>query len=428
MNKDFASTLFVGIDVSSKSNYVCAVDYFGNKLISFSTSNNHPGSVYLSSCLLQCLKDNNLSHIVIAMESTSFYSFHLCNFLSADENLVWFKPKVYCLNPKIINAFKNTFVDSDKTDPHDAYTIADFARVGKIKAAPWNGAQYIALQRLTRMRLHLIESINREKLYMLSNIFLKFSELAVLGKDEHPFSNTFGATSTAVLTDFMSPEDIANAPLEELVNFVVEKGKNRFSDPNATAKLLQKAARDSYRLDKTLYDPLNVSIASSLNCIKTFEKEVKNIDKAILKAVKALDNHQYECLNSIKGIGPVFAAGIIAEMGDVSKFNGQAALAKYAGLTWRKKQSGNFEAQDTYMTKTGNKYLRYYLIEAAGSIIRYNEEYRCFYDKKYKEALKHQHKRALALTARKLVRLVYALLRNNQLYSSSKGADASKIS
>ena len=87
-----------------------------------------------------------------------------------------------------------------------------------------------------------------------------------------------------------------------------EKGKSRFSNPENTAKLLQKACRDSYRLDKSLYDPLNVTIAASFNCISSLEKQIKELDKAILKAVKGLSSNEYQCLLSIKGIGPVFAA------------------------------------------------------------------------------------------------------------------------
>jgi transposase len=61
--------------------------------------------------------------------------------------LLWFKPKVYCLNPKITSNYKKTFVDIDKNDPNDVLVIADFARVGKITSAPWKDSQYIALQR-----------------------------------------------------------------------------------------------------------------------------------------------------------------------------------------------------------------------------------------------------------------------------------------
>lgn len=427
MNNALTTTLFIGIDVSSKSNYVFALDFFGKKLLSFHANNNLPGSEEIVSTILSCLKENDLTHLTIAMESTSFYSWHLANTLANHEALVWFKPKVYCMNPRVICAYKKSFIDMDKTDPKDAFVIADFARVGKITTAPWNDGQYIALQRLTRCRLHLMENISREKSYILSNIFLKFSELAVLDKKENPFSNTFGATSLAVLTEFMSTEELANASIEDLVSFLVEKSKNRFSNPEATAKLLQKAARDSYRLDKALYNPLNATIAASLNCIKALEKEVKGLDKAIEKAVKSIDNHQFQCLLSVPGIGPVFAGGIVSELGDSSKFNNQACVAKYAGLTWRKKQSGNFTADNTFLTKTGNKYLRYYLLEAAASVIRNNDEYLDYYHKKYDEALVHKHKRALALTGRKLVRLIFALLRNNQLYTYKEVVEKATI-
>ncbi|WP_338433355.1 transposase [Clostridium tyrobutyricum] len=210
MNNTLTPTGFIGIDVSSKSSYVYSMDFFGNKLLSFQTSNNNPGAEAIAHKILQCLKKNSLTHLNIAMESTSFYGWHIANFLSYHEELLWFKPKVYCLNPKVIANYKKTFIDIDKTDPKDAMVIADFARVGKITTAPWKGSQYIALQRLTRGRLHIMENITREKSYILPNIFLKFSELAVMDKSDRPFSDKFGATSSAVLTEFMSTEEIAN--------------------------------------------------------------------------------------------------------------------------------------------------------------------------------------------------------------------------
>ena len=83
---------------------------------------------------------------------------------------------------------------------------------------------------------------------------------------------------------------------------------------------------------------------------------------------------------------------------------------------WRKRASGNFVAEETRLAKTGNVYLRYYLIEGADHIRQHNLEYQAYYRRKYAEVPKHQHKRALVLTARKLVRLVFALLTKNQTY------------
>jgi transposase len=426
MKNNFMSTLFVGIDVSSKTNVCCGLDFSGNKLLDLKASNNQPGADSILETILDCLNSNQLCYVVIALESTSFYSTHIANFLSSNTLLLAYNPLVYCLNPKTIANYRKSFVDMDKTDPLDAYIIADFARVGRITCEPWRGAQFLALQRLSRYRLHLVQCIAKEKAYMVSNIYLKFSELPVLDKDQQPFSNLYGATSAAVLTEFLSLDDIAYSPIDELVCFVSTKGKNRFNDSLETAKLLQKAARDSYRLDKVLYEPLNTSIASSFNIIKAFSDEIKTIDKAIEKSIKGLNTNEFQSLTSIPGIGPVFAGGILGEIGSIASFSSNDALAKYAGLTWRVNQSGNYSADNTKMTKTGNKYLRYYLIEAANSVKNNVPEYNDFYHKKYYEVTSHCHKRALALTSRKLVRLIFGLLTKNQIYSSTKVDDLIK--
>lgn len=417
---DFLSTLFIGIDVSSSSNVVCAIDFNSTKHLQFSVSNNHIGAVKIAETLVSFLHMNKFKYLIIALESTSFYSIHIANFLSSEERLLAFNPYVYCLNPKMISNYRKSFIGMSKTDPLDAFIIADFARVGRINTQPWRGSQFLALQRLTRHRLHLVNSLTREKTYMVSNIFLKFSEFSVLKDEEHPFCTNYGSTASAVLTEFLSTEDIVSIPVEELVDFICKKGKNRFSNPLHTATLLQEAARNSYRLDKCLYEPLTISIASSFNCIKAYETEIKALNTAIEKTIKGVNTTEYQSLLSIPGIGPVYASGILAEIGSISAFNSQDALAKYSGLTWTQHQSGNYSADDTQMSKAGNSYLRYYLIEAANSVKSNIPEYRTFYHKKFNEVKTHQHKRALALTSRKLIRLIFGLLANNQLYSAKR--------
>lgn len=415
------STLFVGIDVSAKTNVVCAINFNSDRLLETSVDNNQTGAERLSAMLVEVLSvHSEFSEVAIALESTSFYNIHIANFLSSDINLIPYKPFVFCLNPKTVANYKKSFIGLSKTDPIDAFVIADFARVGRITNEPWRGSQFLALQRLTRHRLHLVECITREKTYMVSNMFLKFSEMAVLSNDDKAFSNNYGATAQAILTEYLSLEDLVNSSTEELVEFVCQKSRNRITNPLKTVEILQQAARNSYRLDKCLYEPITVSLASSYNCIKTYQTEVKHIDKAIEKAIKGLNTNEYQCLMSIPGIGPVYAAGILSEIGSVKAFPNNDALAKYAGLVWTKKQSGNFEAEDTSLSKAGNRYLRYYLIEAANSVKNHVSAYNDFYYKKYDEVKTHQHKRALALTSRKLIRLIFGLLNNNQLFSSEK--------
>ncbi|MCM3742523.1 IS110 family transposase, partial [Oceanobacillus luteolus] len=85
----------------------------------------------------------------------------------------------------------------------------------------------------------------------------------------------------------------------------------------------------------------------------------KELDKSIERIMKGLP----QTLQSIPGIGPVLAAGIQAEIGQIERFEDETKIAKYAGLYWRKHQSGRFTADDTSLSRNGNQYLRYYLVE-----------------------------------------------------------------
>ncbi len=158
---------------------------------------------------------------------------------------------------------------------------------------------------------------------------------------------------------------------------------------------------------------MSVSIAT----MWALDSQIKVLDKAIEQQFEIIPN----TLPPISVIGKVYSAGIIAEIGDINHFQSQASVAKFAGLVWTQHQSGKFEVQDTRLIKSGNRFLCYYLLEAANSVRRCDSEFRRYYNLKYKEANKYQHKRALALTARKLVRLVFRLLKDNRLYKPPEG-------
>lgn len=172
----------------------------------------------------------------------------------------------------------------------------------------------------------------------------------------------------------LEPEQIVSMSIEELIDFLKEHGKNRFDNPEEIAEYLQKIARSSYRLNKVMADPVNISLSVTLSVIKHMEAEVKRLDKEIAKLMKGIP----ETLTSVKGIGPVFAAGIIAEIAGIERFRNHHALAKYTGLVWSQHQSGDFEAEDTHRIHSGNKYLRYYLIQAAESVRKNDSEYKAF--------------------------------------------------
>lgn len=404
-------TLFVGIDVAKLTNHVYCLNLDRDKLLSVNIPNTQDGANQIETHLLKLLEKHNLTKAIIILESTGVYSAHIATYLSASKYLGLFEIKVYIINPKISRNYRQSFADMDKTDPKDAYVLADIARVGRcVELTPFKGSQRLALERLTRHRLHIAEKLSNEKVYALNNVFLKFSNFETL------FSHNFSTTAVDLLLEYKSIDDIINSSLEDLADFVAKSSKNRFDSSIDMATKIQKAALASYRLDKVAYDPINLSLASSINVIRCYQDELKSIDNAIANQVAGFNHNHYQILISIPGIGKVYAAGILAEIADINQFDSHSALAKYAGITWRKNQSGKYTADDTFMTKTGNKYLRYFLMEAANTVRKYIPEYHDFYHKKLNEVTTHQHKRALALTARKLIRLIFGLLSTNRLY------------
>jgi Transposase IS116/IS110/IS902 family len=273
-------------------------------------------------------------------------------------------------------------------------------------------ALYAPLQRLTRFRAPLAQTLAGEKNYFLSFLFLKFSAFGQL----EPCGDPFGATSLAVLEQFTT-EEVAQMSVDELATFVHQQGRGRFADPADVAATLQRAARDSYRLDRVLDEPVTLVLGTTLTTIRTLQAQLKEVDKTIARELVAIPPPR-RTIASVPGLGPVWTAGLIAEIGDIHRFADEAAVAKYAGLVWNPRESGAFQAQDTALSKAGNTYLRYYLVEAANSVRLHCAAYRDFYAAKLAQSPKHAHKRALALTARKLVRLVDALLRAGAVYQA----------
>ena len=405
--------LFVGIDVGSQNNAVYLMKPDGEKHSSFRMQNNRGGAKMLTERIVSAIQSQGLEGVVIGMEATSIYGDSLVYALREDGKLGQYPRKIHVLNPKQVNKFKESYPELPKNDDVDAFVIADKLRFGRIgKEVYMDDYRYKALQTLTRARFYAVQDLTREKQRFANYLFLKCSGLA----QDKDIPNT-SATTLALMERFETVDELAYTDLDELTAFITKAGRGRFVDPEATAKAVQAAARGSYRLPKTVNDSVNQAMSVSIAAMRALDSQVKVLDKAIEQQFEIIPN----TLTSIPGIGKVYSAGIIAEIGDVNRFQSQASVAKFAGLVWTQHQSGEFEAQDRKLIKSGNRFLRYYLLEAANSVRRCDSEFRRYYTLKHKEVNKHQHKRALALTARKLVRLVFRLLKDDRLYKPPEG-------
>lgn len=406
--------LFVGIDVSSKDNVVCCLTNADEKrsLSRFTVLNNRPGILELKERISHLVKKHNFDEIRFGLEHTGCYSTHAAMYLQRHLDFGCPAVNVYMFNPSLIKEFKKAhFLDAPKNDRVDAWYIAARLKNGHLPHPFTWSEPMLALQRLTRARYHLIQDLVRESNFLMTNLYLKWSDYTLV------FENKLSTTSLAVMEEFESTEALAEISMDKLVDFLVQHGKNRFDDPQAVAKELQKAARSSYRLPKAVNDSVNLAMASSIRVIRTIQEQLKSLKKAIEDHLDAIP----QTLDSVPGIGPVYASGILAEIGDIKQFESHKQLAKFAGLAWSEHQSGKFTASQTRLIHSGNRFLQYYLIEAANSVRVHDPVFAEYYAKKKAEPKQYAHKRALALTARKLVRLVFFLLKTNQLYQPKGG-------
>ncbi|GAC1530207.1 MAG: IS110-like element ISDha12 family transposase [Chloroflexota bacterium] len=397
----------VGLDVGSDAVSVCVLTEDGRELgRRGEIANSETGARELLDRLTPLAEAEGITEWRIGLEASSLYWWPLALHLSTATRGP--ATTVFALNPHVVKAFRAVIGNPPKTDRHDAYLIAEWVRLDRNLPVPFSvDWRYAPLQRLTRYRLHLASTLAREKNYFLTMLFLPFSGFV----SSQSFHDPFSPTSWAVLEAFTT-DALARTPIEELVAYLQQHGRNQFKDPTATASRLQQAAKDSYRLHAALDEPMRLVLGSTRATIDTLQQQLKAIDRTIARELTGIP----QTLSTVPGLGPVWTAGLVAEIGPISRFMNDAALAQFAGLTWTVHESGHFQADDTRMTKRGNRYLRYYLIEAANSVREHCPEYRTYYEAKVQQSPTHAHKRSLVLTARKLVRLVDALLRTDTIY------------
>jgi len=403
-----SKTMHVGIDVALKANCVCFTDDQGKVLGTIkSVPNTLEGAASIKGDICRLVEKHCVQWVRIGTEATSFYDMHLLEHFLAAEMPEGITATVYRINPRLIKAFKKCSTEGSKTDRIDAFFVADYLRF-KPSLPPYESKSAILpLQRLTRYRHTIVKTITAETNRFISSVFLHMPGLI----QQQPI-DTYGKTIIKLAEDAFTKDVIATMDLDELTRRLILHSRNSLDDPRQTACDIQQAVATSFPVSNVLDETLSLIEKSMAANIQTFRKCLKTIDSEIAKRMKDFPN----TLQTVAGIGPVYAAGIIAEIGDISLYSSSDKLAKRAGLVWNHRQSGETAAAETRLHTAANRDLRYYMIEAANSVRVHDEEYCRYYQKKYNEVKEHQHRRALVLTARKLVRLVYTLLKNNQVY------------
>jgi len=385
---------YCGIDVAKRKHAVALLDEQGHshKAV-FTIENNQSGM----ETLLAELKP--LGEVRIGLEATGHYWLVLYDVLTRNGY------SVSVINPMQIAAYRKSGLRKVKNDSTDAVWIADFLRISNAPTSIQEIPILMQLRELTRFRFWLSEQIGdckRKLLTILDRVFPEYEKI---------FSNVFLTSSRALLQEAVSAQEFANFDLDELTELLATSSRSRFGLEKA--KQIQKQAQHSIGVG-FLADAVHVEMRCLLAQIALLEEQQVEVEKAVEGLMAQIPQH----ITSIPGVGAVTGAAILAEIGDIQRFESPEKLVAYAGIDATVHQSGQFEAKQMHMSKRGSPYLRLGLWQAASMSILHNEELKLYYQKKRKEG--KAHRVAIGAICRKLLLRIYVILKENRPYTEHK--------
>ncbi|MGC9523816.1 MAG: IS110 family transposase [Anaerolineae bacterium] len=401
-------------------------------------ANDWPGWQQLKHDLLLALRACAPAQVTIVGESTAAYWWHVFYHFSHDPDLQPYHPQLALLNPAHVKHYRRALPEADKDDPSDARLLERYYRQVGVKHFYQFQERYLRLRTLSRAYARVTHTLAAEKAYLLSVLYL-WSSAYRTGPNK-PFSNLLGATSQYLLTEYTDIQALAALSLDEVAALLQERSGNTFKHPERTARQLLKVIQESYPLPPYLIEPLHQVLGYTLAHIRLLQDNQQAYRDLLEQELATLPEATPAL--AFRGLGPVLVAGCLSEIGDTRRFvtgtkfdrrqnqyrprtyrDGQAAVAKLAGLWWPRRDSGRVQGRRPHLARERNTYLRYWFVQAAYTLQRYQPDYRRYYWKKYHEAHVHPHKRAIILTARKAVRLIFALLHKGRLASLEEGPD-----
>lgn len=147
--------------------------------------------------------------------------------------------------------------------------------------------------------------------------------------------------------------------------------------------------------------------------IQHYEKLIKQTEKKIDELMAELNS----AITTVPGISNRLGSVILAEIRNINTFNHSDQLQAFAGLEPAIYQSGQLDAQGK-MIKRGSSHLRWALIQAAIKVARYSPAFKAYFKTKLAQG-KHYNV-AISHVAKKLIRVLFYLLKNNETFDENK--------
>ena len=381
------SMYIVGIDISKYKHDCCIVSAADQQVISkFTFKNNKDGFSELLTVLHSLSSPEDIR---IGFESTAHYALNLELFLEKAHH------SFMEVNPVLISEYKkSTTLRRTKTDRVDCESIARWLMTVEYKPHSKGFYHAYSLKSLTRLRDKLI----RQRSFYLVKIT---NVLDHTFPEFKPFFNErFSKTALYLLENYGSAEKMARmntASYEKLRSL----SRGKFSPQQFLT--LKSLAANTVGVNNSIFD---TELNSLLTLYKATAEQICILEAQIIELIEEVHPHYM----SIPGIGPISAAVIYAEYGDISNFSNPSQMLAFAGLEPGVNDSGT-ESHGGRMVKRGSSQLRYVLMNCALPLIRFDMTFATYYARKRAEG--KPHRVALSHVVKKLVRVIFALERQN---------------
>ena len=384
----------VGIDVAKCKHDCFIISSEGEVLADvFTIANNADGFGTLLETIQRCARPNE--KIKVGLEATGHYSYNILGFLLG-KGL-----HTFVINPLHTNLYRKSLtLRKTKTDRIDARTIATMlmSDVG-LKSYTDTSYHNEELKSLTRYRFDKVQERARLKTSVSRLVCILFPELEDLVSSLH-LNSVY-----ALLSEFPGAKQIANAHLTHLKTLLEKSSNGHYGREKAVE------IRDAARLSVGAVMPAkSLELKHTIRLIGELSAEISEIENGIEEIMNEL-----KCpIATIPGIGTQTAAVIMAEVGDFSAFSSPDKILAYAGMSPSTYQSGQLTGSHAHMEKRGSKYLRTALFNAAERVCHWEPAFKAYLAKKRAEG-KHYYV-AISHAVRKLVRLIYSMMKRGQPY------------
>jgi len=343
------------------------------------------------------------NHTYFALEVTGIYSSNIYNFIKENCND---DEEIHQLNTDFVNRWRESH-NIPKSDPLDAQTIStiigtddDVKYVSDIVFENKNG--YQDLKALVHRHFQIKKLYSQETNRLIAQCDCYFPELQYVFEPK-------SAAFLAVISSYPTTHDIINADRLEAFKVVYDATKHRCS-MDKIDKLFE-YCEDT--LVPHVSDYIRTVIRNLVDNVLEIRTQLRLIEKQIRQLASIFP--VYELLLSLTGCGPITAATIIAETGDISRFKNADHYVSYSGSSPRNKRSGKSVEIMGKISKKGSRYLRHALYMIAEFARRHNPVLGHLFER-VKNGNKKRHKLAVIAVANRIARYVYSIMKNKSSF------------